>query len=274
MSCQLPSIINGYYTKNDIRVETAQSYGDSIVPVCVDVGFTLSHLTPRTCQYNGQWSGQEPTCQPQITCNSFPGITNGHYNNSNADNSPYYFNHEITPICNGGYYIDGPTVTSRCISNNTWSGNDVVCLQITCSPPNPTNYGQYNGSQQSYDYGSILVQTCDNGYYASNNAGTNRKCIAKDTWSGSNPVCQRITCLQPNPISNGQYNGSQVNYTFGSVMTPICDQGYNMSNKVMGRVCEGVNKWSGDEPRCTRVTCNKPASIGNGWLSPNQQQYN
>jgi len=154
-------------------------------------------------------------------------------------------------------------------NNDTWSGNDVICLRITYSPPNPTIRGQYNGSQHSYDYGSILVLKCDSGYYVSNNTRTNRKCEAKDTWSGYDPVCQRITCLQPNPISNGQYNGSQVHfvsYDFESVMTPICDKGYHMSNNVIKRVCLGVNKWSDNYPQCTLVTCNRPASIGNGWL--------
>ena len=134
-----------------------QSYGDLINPVCVDSGFTPSPSAPRTCQDNGQWSGQEPTCVPRITCNTLPGITNGHYNNSYADNSPYYYNHAITPICDNGYYIDGPIVTRKCISINTWSENDVECLRITCSNPNQTYYGQYNGSQQSYGQTSVVI---------------------------------------------------------------------------------------------------------------------
>jgi len=273
VSCQLPSITNGYYTKNAIRVTTTQSYGDVINPVCVDVGFTPSPSTPRTCQANGQWSGQEPTCAPQITCTSLPEITNGQYDDGGTGQPLYYYNHAITPICNNGYYIDGPTETRRCIANNTWSGNDVDCLRIICSPPNPTINGQYNESQQTYDYGSVLALSCDIGYYVSNNAGTNRKCEAKDTWSGYDPVCQRITCSPPNPIIHGQYDRSQAIYDFESIITPICKKGFKMLNNVIERVCEGINKWSGDEPQCTLVTCNKPASFGNGWLTPNQQQY-
>jgi len=272
--CPLPSIINGYYTKNAIKVTSAQAYGDSIKPVCSDVGFIPSPSTPRTCQSNGQWSGQEPTCQPQITCNNLPGITNGHYYDGGIGKPPYYYDHAITPICNIGYYIDGPTVARRCILNNTWSGNDVNCLRITCSPPNPTIHGRYNGSQQSYDYGSVVVLTCDNGYYVSNNASTNRKCIRKDIWSGYDPICQRITCDPPNPIIHGQYNWSQATYDFGSIINPSCNKGYTLSNKVIKRVCEDVNKWSGDEPQCTIVTCNRPAPIGNGLLIPDQETYN
>jgi len=150
----------------------------------------------------------------------------------------------------------------------------VKCLRITCSPPNPTIHGQYNGSQHSYDYGIIIVLKCNIGYYVSNNAITNRKCEAKDTWSGYDPVCQRITCLQPNTIANRRYDSSQTSYDFGSVMSPICDEGYNMANNVIERVCEGINKWSGDDPHCTLVACNTHVSIGNGWLTPNQQNYN
>jgi len=42
----------------------------------------------------------------------------------------------------------------------------------------------------------------------------------------------------------------------------------------MERVCEEYNKWSGEKPQCSPVTCNKPSSIGNGWLTPDQQSYN
>jgi len=169
----------------------------------------------------------------------------------------------------------GSGVNRRCVANDTWSGEDPSCERITCPAPNPVNNGVYNGSQTAYDYGIILVLTCERGYYSSNSADKYRKCDGKDRWSGNDPICQRITCGLPNRIYYGRYSiPYQRSYDFGTVITPICDEGYRIANDVTERVCEEPNRWSGDEPQCTLVTCNKPTSIENGLVMPDQQIYN
>jgi len=274
VSCQVPILQNGFYTTNGNQVYTPSlPYGTTIQSHCLQPGYTSSLSAPRTCRADGRWSGSDPSCIPSITCNSLPPLSNGFYDDG-SNNAPYYHNEGISPTCYEGYYLNELSLTRRCISNNTWSGEDPTCLIITCFAPSTPNNGRYNGSRFTYDYGDILVLTCDNGYYVSNNADMTRKCVGKDTWNGTDPICERIICFRPSTISNGRYNKNQPKYDFDSVIQPICDQGYTISNNVTQRVCEHYNKWSGEEPNCLIVACNRPASTLNGWLTPNQPTYN
>jgi len=274
VTCQVPTLQNGYYTNNGAQIYTFTflPYGSTIQPHC-SYGYTPSPSTARTCQEDGQWTGPNPSCISSITCNSLPPLTNGYYD-VGSNTAPYYYYQEISAKCNEGYYLIGSSLTRRCISDNTWSGDDPTCLMITCSAPSTPNNGRYNGSKTTYDYGDTLVLTCDTGYYVSYNTDTQRKCVAKDAWSGYDLTCPRIVCNQPGPISNGRYNTSQSSYDFGSVIKPICDPGFTVSNNITDRVCEQYNKWSGEEPHCSIVTCNRPASFLNGSLTPDQPTYN
>jgi len=251
---------------------TSLPYGATIEPHCLQIGYTPSPSGARFCQEDGQWSKSDPSCIPSITCDNLPSLENGIYDDG-LNTAPYFYNQAILPTCYEGYYLNGSSATRRCTLNSTWSGDDPTCLGITCSAPSTPSNGRYNESQSTYDYGNILILTCDNGFYVSNNADTKRKCVEKDTWNGSVPICQRIICFQPSTILNGRYNKVQLSYDFESVIQPICDQGYTISNNVKQRVCVHYNSWSGEEPKCSIVTCHKPASIVNGWLSPNQQTY-
>jgi len=272
VTCAIPSLQNGYYTRNGIQIYTSTSlpYGSTIQPHCSQPGYTPSPSTARTCREDGQWSGSDPSCIPSITCNRLPTLANGYYDGTN--NALYSYNDGISPKCNEGYYLNGSSATRWCISNNTWSGDDPTCLTITCSAPSTPNNGRYNGSQLTYDYGDVLVLACDNGYYVSYNA--NMRCVETYTWNRNDLTCQRIYCNQPRTISNGRYNMIQSSYDFGSVIKPICDTGFTISNNITDRVCEQYNTWSGEEPHCSIVTCNRPASFLNGSLTPDQPTYN
>ena len=273
--CQVPTLQNGYYTRNGIQTYTSTPlpYGATIQAHCSQTGYTPSPFTARTCLEDGQWSGSDPSCVPSITCNSLPPLTYGYYDDG-SNNAPYSYNVEILPKCNEGYYLIGSSLTRRCVSDNKWSGDDPTCSIITCTAPNTPNNGSYNGSKTTYDYGETLVLTCDYGYFVPNNADLKRKCVAKDAWSGYDLACLRIVCFLPSTIYNGQYNTSQSSYDFGSVIKLICNQGYTISNDVKERVCEQYNKWSGEEPQCTLVTCSRPATTFNGRFNPDQPTYN
>jgi len=228
-SCHVPSLNNGFYTdtNNSNRISTDQPFGTTIQPVCSWTDYAPSPHTARTCQESGTWSGSDPTCIPQITCSSLPLIDNGHYS-AGSLNSPYLLNQEIALICDDGYYLFGSWENRKCTSKDTWNEINHMCLRISCTAPNMIEHGSYNGSQLSYDYGSIVVLTCDRGYFLSNVADTTRKCEGKNLWSGRDPQCQRITCSRPISFNNGRYNDTHLSYDYGSVLTPICIKGFNI----------------------------------------------
>ena len=274
VSCQVPTLHNGFYKINGAQTNTSTTlpYGAIIQPQCSQPGYTPSPSSARICQEDRHWCRSDPSCIPSITCNSVPSLRNGYYDDG-SNNAPYVYNGGISPKCNDGYNLNGSSLTRRCISNSTWSGEDPKCLIMTCSAPSMPINGRYNDSKSTYDYGDILVLICDNGYYVSSNADMKRTCVEKDTWSGSDLICQRIICFQPSTMSNGRYIKSQSIYDFESVIQPLCNQGYFISNNVTQRVCEHYNTWSGDEPYCSIETCNRPASTLNGWNTPNQTIY-
>jgi len=73
-----------------------------LMPLC-SVGYTPVSPTTRTCQINGQWTGQPPACNA-ITCGNLPQeFANGYYD-VEGHSSPYEYNHAIMPSCNDVFF--------------------------------------------------------------------------------------------------------------------------------------------------------------------------
>jgi len=287
VTCKVPGLINGRYT-TDPSIREAnehEPYKTEISPICNE-GYMLSSdlsFAQRTCESDGQWSGTVVNCDP-ITCDHFPEQFDHGYYYSRDTKPPFSYNHAIAVACYIGYNLAEPA-TRRCIEPNTWSGKDPECGRITCRSPNTFRYGKYNGSRSFYDFGTVLVPTCNTGYYMSNNV-EKRVCEQHNSWSETDPECQRITCRSPTPFMNGKYNesqrsyySSQPSYDFGSVLIPTCHTGYYMSTNVKMRVCEQniwyhyYGSWSGPDPECRQITCRSPKTFSNGQYNPSQTSY-
>ena len=270
ITCVVPLISGGNYMNNkDAIINSSELCGTTIISHCNQTGYTPSPSTNRTCQLDGTWSESEVVCIPVI-CNILPpDFQYGRYDTAEGT-LPFTFNHALSPMCDEGYYLQISNVR-RCIFTDTWSGGDPICLHITCNHPGEINNGFYNGSETTYDYGSVLVPTCEQGYKMLTNIN-NRTCEQLNTWSGNIPACLRITCSQPDSINNGHYNDSQAVYDYGIVLAPTCIKGYYISNNVIERVCEKINSWSGIDPVCEIVKCFRPL-VQNGLISPTRNFY-
>ena len=57
-------------------------------------------------------------------------------------------------------------------------------------------------------------------------------------------------------------------------ITITCNPGYVPSS--LDTTCQSDRSWiwSGEEPKCSVGTCNRPSTIFNGWLTPDQPTYN
>jgi len=281
VTCTVPLLINGRYTTDPSIREANEHvpYKTEISPICNE-GYMLSSdlsFAQRTCKSDGQWSGTEVNCD-RITCDSFPEQFDHRYYHSRDIKPPFSYNHAITAYCDNGYYLAEPA-TRRCIEPNMWSGKDPECRRITCRSPNTFRYGKYNGIRLLYDFGTVLVPTCNTGYYVSNNV-EKRVCELQNgmhgSWSGPDPECWQIKCRSPTTFSNGQYNGSHQVYDFGTVLVPTCNTGYYMSNNFQKRVCEQnrwYDSWSGPDPECRRITCRSPKPFSNGKYNSSQISY-
>ena len=257
--CNLPSAGNqyGFFTVDGHRVSTLQALWTKIELQC-SAGYTPStSTTSLTCQENGKWSELVPSCI-EISCNDIPFIANGSY--EGAGNPPY----EITPVCDEGYFIEGSTEKRRCTGINKWSGTGPICRRITCSgfSPNQIANGRYNGSFQTYDYGTILVPKCKTGFHISNNA-TTRVCQGPSEWSGLHPVCTVVRCPAPVSVINGTFEPPVIDndYAYNTSFQILCSEGFEAVNEVTTITCADDTTWNPSTPRCNKIRCNNTHSV-------------
>jgi len=275
ITCRSPiRFINGQYNESRTPYEQSYDFGTILVPTCEPGHYMSNNVEKRVCEDNDTWSGSIPECKT-VTCET-PTIANGHftspgYNERLEGQSTFPYNHAITVVCDNGYYLT-QSATRRCVALNTWSGTDFTCGRITCQFPAEFSKGTYNESQPSYDFGTVLVPTCNTGYYMSNNA-EKRVCEQYNSWSGTDPECQRITCQLPTPFSDGHYKGNRQPNYYGTTLEPVCNIGFYLSNNVRKRVCELPDTWSDTDPECKRISCRSPVPFNNGKYNGSHETY-
>ncbi|XP_063043811.1 lactadherin-like isoform X2 [Engraulis encrasicolus] len=86
---------------------------------------------------------------------------------------------------------------------------------------------------------------------------TTRSCQANGEWTGTEPVCEAVTCGLPPSIPSGQ-----VQFKSGQELQYVCSPGFTLrrdsTTTSSDRVrCLGNGSWS-KEPQCVAVTCNIP----------------
>ena len=240
---------NGVVTLSSTTYLSVATYGCS-------TGYQLSGQNTQTCQADGTWSGNNPTCDI-VDCGTPTTPTNGQANFVSIN-----FTSVVAYSCDSGYVLNGSN-SRFCQADGTWSGSEPTCANAStcevmdCSPlTDPTN-GQID--TPSITFGSVATYSCDNGYRLSGQSMT--ICQADGTWSGSTPTCEIVDCGQLDPITNGQI--TQPITTYGSSATYRCDSGYTL-NGPNSRTCQADGYWSGSEPSCDLVDCGLVVAPTNG----------
>jgi len=254
VTCVVPLISGGYYTMNEEKTTNSMELrcGETITPFCDTSGFTIMPSTSRTCQIDGTLSGTEPVCIP-IICNSLPpDIQHGKYD-TGGRTLPFSFNHTISPVCNEGYYLQ-THIVRHCTFTDTWSGAVPKCLPITCIQPDQMQNGHYNGTNVTYFYGSVLVPTCDKGYFISNNVNT-RVCEMFSTWSGNDPLCEIVKCFWPS-VQNGLFSPTRNFYEYNTQITIQCDVNFEIKDGQYTRTCQEDGTWGSQTMQCVKIFCN------------------
>lgn len=230
----LPDIPNG-----QVKFIPDTKFGSRAVYSC-DSGHILVGNSKRTCQANGEWSGQEPVCE-RVDCGNLPDIPNGDVNitpDTQLGSAAIY-------TCDTGFELNGNKLR-RCQADGTWSGSEPTCDPVDCGPlPAPVGGSvQFNPDTL---LGSFAVFKCNIGFKLVGNR--QRKCQANGQWSGSQPTCQKITCPRITPpiygkiYTSGYYPGDHAIYS--------CTYGYSLVGKHR-IICLPSGKWSGGEHSCKK----------------------
>lgn len=263
VNCSVPVLNNGYYLKQYSNARKLISTDNSemlntLIEARCNPGFTLSKPTERLCQANEHWTGSDPICNP-ITCNKLPPpFPNGTYSYRSSE-MPFTYNFELIPVCDEGFYLR-TNETRRCYFPDNWTGSNPSCQRIQCWNPSKFWYGSYNLSQSPYDYGSVLVPTCNTGYNIANNI-SRRVCKQHNEWSGPNPVCEIIKCKRPS-VLNGQITYHfKDSYNYGTSIHIKCNDWYETIDRSYRRTCQADGTWGPPELQCVKILCNDTVNV-------------
>uniref|UniRef100_G3NWU6 CUB and Sushi multiple domains 2 n=1 Tax=Gasterosteus aculeatus aculeatus TaxID=481459 RepID=G3NWU6_GASAC len=139
--------------------------------------------TRRYCQYDGTWSGTQPSCiDPTHTTCGDPGTPLfGNQNNSQGFQvSTVFFS------CRKGYLLQG-SITRTCLPNLTWSGFQPECIAHHCSQPELQAQSDVRAIELP-SLGYTLIYTCQPGFYLAGGS-EHRTCRSDGSWTGKPPLC-------------------------------------------------------------------------------------
>ncbi|KAK2514926.1 Svep1 [Columba guinea] len=248
-SCELLSCGPPPSVPNAEVLGNTYTYGSKVQYRCLE-GYTMvTEVDVCICQEDGQWSPQSISCCPR-KCHFPANITHVIVLGDN-----FTVNTNITLSCVEGYTLVGAS-TSTCKESGVWvpSFSDDICIPVSCGTPEPPEHGFLVGTK--YSYKDVILYKCDSGYELQGDA--ERTCQEDKLWSGTVPVCRRVSCGPPDVIENGSVQGEE--FLFGSEVFYNCDTGFELQGPSR-RICHVDKKWSPSAPSCTRITCGLHPSI-------------
>ncbi|XP_042878589.1 sushi, von Willebrand factor type A, EGF and pentraxin domain-containing protein 1-like isoform X2 [Penaeus japonicus] len=237
VTCNVPEVIeNGYITFD------GNLYVGSPIEYECKVCYKLNGTRFRTCQVDGTWTLEEPTCD-RIYCSEIPdSIPNGRaIGDDNACGSLVEYE------CSPGYRRNGRR-NATCLESGKWSSEIPTCERISCGPPPLLANGNHIG--QSYDFTDKITFECDEGYIMTGHKL--RVCQADGTWSESSPVCSIVNCTKPQGPSNGKVRLSGL--FFGAYAEVVCDPGFTLTGD-KDLMCGADGNWNKEMPHCLPVIC-------------------
>ncbi|XP_070567840.1 protein mesh-like isoform X2 [Ptychodera flava] len=146
-----------------------------------DEGYNISGEAELSCQSEGTWNGQPPTCEP-IVCDSIELPTNGMKMGVNRT-----YQSVVSFECEKGYLVNGSKEIT-CQHDGTWDAQPPKCEAIWCDAIEPPLNGYMTGANQTFL--SVLTFDCQDGYVIS--GSRELVCQADGTWSQNTPTCKAI----------------------------------------------------------------------------------
>nr|XP_043878628.1 sushi, von Willebrand factor type A, EGF and pentraxin domain-containing protein 1 isoform X4 [Solea senegalensis] len=235
-------------------------------------GYNLVGNSTVLCGEKGLWIGGVPSCRP-IECPIPKQIVSG-----KVVYTKLQFGHSASYSCRRGYRLQGPE-TLKCLASGEWDSEPPVCIQISCTPPQPIENGFVEG--QDHSFGVTIFYSCFPGFQL---VGQDHLTCEEFGWSSAIPVCVLSDCGLPPHIDFGEYvrvqeAGSVVpskdtgtlaspdlSFLHGSLIEYRCHNGYDLTSPVR-LVCQEDGGWNGTAPYCVPAECETPPSPEHGWVN-------
>ncbi|XP_042655844.1 membrane cofactor protein-like isoform X2 [Tyto alba] len=208
-------------------------------------GFVKRPLLSDTiqCLANSQWSNLPEFCGR--SCQSPPRVHFARISQDDGMQNFYDVNITVKYVCRPGYKntTDQPP-TSTCLDNLTWSEVPELCQRKSCGIPANPEHGKV--ITNDHLFGAKADVVCNRGY----------------TLKGASPLVwcslrgSEVAWTQIPPcraIPDGKHNGNGTEFTYGSVVTYMCDPGLRLVGNETLR-CTTENRvdgvWSRSPPEC------------------------
>lgn len=240
------------------------NYG-SVCTISCNTGFEISGSSRRSCQGDGSWSGQQPSCI-LLQCETISAPENGvmsctpgdGFDSNAVSDTPSGYGTRCDFTCQEGYSIMGSRKRT-CGKDSNWSGEEPKCIRIRCSPLAEPLHASLTCSETN-EFGSECVAECDVGYYLSKGSAR-RVCKKNGRWSGKDAVCKIKTCdnLVAKPHTTLSCTNGQ---RYGSICTIKPELGYKLRGP---SVVECTEHGAPDTSPADLVTCPtlRPPTNGN-----------
>ncbi|KAK7501166.1 hypothetical protein BaRGS_00007651, partial [Batillaria attramentaria] len=248
-------------------------YNDTVLYDC-EYGYSLIGPHERTCQANGEWSGDEPYCY-EILCEYPPEVANATYDPGDYDGS-FFVGALVFYMCKPGHVMISSSAV-MCESNGMWSEPLPECPPVVCPKLLAPENGDVTGDDITYK--GQLRFSCHDGYRLSG-AGDTLTCTEAGTWDLEVPTCELLTCPDPY-FEHGvtrlqdQEDDDPPPTTFlpGHYVRFQCEPGYRLAGPLTAR-CNATGQWSISAfPVCRPITCDKPIEISHAGVSGGPVYY-
>lgn len=168
------------------------------------VGYSLVGSDSATCQEDGSFSQDIPTCTRmnsiaeylifylfyilELSCGRIMGPNNGKVR---PEQNSYSVGDIVTFICDDGYQLDSNIDESICMSTGEFNNMAPNCKRVTCSSPIAPDNGSIYLKQTVYNYGDTVTYRCNPGY--SLEGFSEAMCQSDGSYSNKAPSCRRKT---------------------------------------------------------------------------------
>ncbi|XP_077451119.1 CUB and sushi domain-containing protein 1-like isoform X2 [Stigmatopora argus] len=254
VNCSDPGHVENGVRQSMLRYPEIFSYGTTVAIHCKR-GFYLLGSALLTCLHDGRWDKPTPRCLG-ISCGD-PGVPP---NMIMPVTHSWAYGSVLQYSCVPGGTLVGNT-TRHCQEDGTWSGVPSYCTGLSpgmCGDTGLPPHGSRLGDE--FKTKSLLRFSCEAGYNLIGSA--ERTCLHNGTWSGTQPVCQAVSCGNPGTPAHGIIVFSE-GITFGCSVVYACWEGFKTSG-LTTRHCTTNGTWTGQPPDCTVISCGDPGSIANG----------
>ncbi|KAF8767227.1 CUB and sushi domain-containing protein 3 [Argiope bruennichi] len=161
-------------------------------------GFELVGRNKIECLPSRNWSALRPLCKPDGDhCGLPPTIPHGDIVGDKKGD--YYLPYdEVEIVCQPGYRYSGSTNFIMCEEETGWENEFEECVESFCEPPEPLAHGTVPEIESSnltvYPFQFEITYICDEGFRLIGNSW--RFCDSRG-WSGKSPICEAISCPDP-----------------------------------------------------------------------------